>query len=75
VENFRIALLALALSLSGCVAPGATSSVVCPSVATYTPAEEARIFQELTALPPDSVLHKVADEDYHLRVALMACRR
>lgn len=69
-----LALVAL-LCLSGCASPGPVSSIVCPSVVRYTPQEEAEIADELAALSDHSVLRKVADEDYHLRTALRACRR
>lgn len=61
--------------LTGCAAPAPQPSAsVCPSVINYTPAQEAEIFAALTALPSDSILHTLAEEDYHLRTELKACR-
>ena len=71
----RAITLAAALLLASCASPAPVAAPsVCPSTISYTPAEEAEIYAALMALPPDSILHKVADEDYHLRVELAACR-
>ena len=75
MASFRLVYFVLCGLLCGCAAiPAQQAPSVCPSVVNYTPAEEAQIYAELMALPPDSILHKVADEDYHLRQIAKACR-
>jgi hypothetical protein len=64
------AIAALFLLLAGCAAPVVTA---CPPIPTYTTEFQARLADEIHALPPDSALG-VAIVDYgRLRQQLRAC--
>jgi hypothetical protein len=72
----RATVLAALAALCGCAAPpAALSPSVCPLTETYSADENQALASELSTLPPDDVLVKVANEDHRLRVELQACRR
>lgn len=75
MASSRPLIVTLCGALCACAAPAPQlSTAVCPPTVSYTPSEEAEIYTDLMALPPGSVLRKVADEDYHLRLLAKACR-
>lgn len=56
-------------------AGGTTIRTPCPHLAeTYSAADQARAADELAALPPDSVVARMAIEDVTLRDQIRACR-
>jgi len=67
----RLSTLAVLLPLAACAAPVVTA---CPPVPSYSTEFQARLADEIHALPPDSALG-VAIIDYkRLRDQLRACR-
>jgi len=61
------------LSLTCATAPF-RSSVVCPLVATYDRAFQARLADEIQLLPPDAALERVMLDYARLRDQARACR-
>lgn len=67
----RSSLIAL-LCLADCAAPAA-SVKVCPTMATYTQAQQTEAASELSALPGDSVLAQMITDYGALRAQVRAC--
>lgn len=63
------------LSLTACATAPSRPSVVCPPVATYEQAFQARLAGEMQRLPPGAALERARLDYARLRDQARACRR
>jgi hypothetical protein len=63
------------LSLTACATATSRPSVVCPPVAAYDRAFQARLADEIQRLPPGAALERAMLDYARLRDQAQACRR
>ena len=64
------------MSLTACVTePSETTVAVCPTIRTYSSAAQAKVADELAALPSDDGLRTMITDYEALRDQVRACRK